>query len=286
MAEGNSGTTNFSFTVTKGGSTSREVQVDYATMDGSATGGATQFSGGDYVAQSGRLTFAPNQMSMTITIQVVGDTADNADENFFVNLSNATNATITDAQGEGTIQNDDSQITINDVRQVEGTSGQNSSFVFTVTKTGQTSLTATVNYATANGSGSTPATAGSDYEMQSGMLTFAPDQTTQTITVAVVADASDEPNEQFVVNLSGATNSRITDSQGVGTIEDDDGPVTLSINDVTKSEGTAGPRTSCSLSRRAGARRIKPSQSTLPPGTAARPERSPVPPITPRRAAG
>jgi hypothetical protein len=76
----------------------------------------------------------------------------------------------------------------------------------------------TVNYATANGT----ATAGSDYNATSGTLTFAPGVTTQTITVQVRGDTTPEANETFAVNLSGASNATIADSQGVGTIINND----------------------------------------------------------------
>jgi chitinase len=89
----------------------------------------------------------------------------------------------------------------------------------------------TVAYATGNGT----ATAGSDYQAASGTLTFAPGETTKTITVLVYGDRLGEPNETFVVNLSGPTNATIADGQGVGTILDDEPRV--SIGDVTKAEG-------------------------------------------------
>jgi hypothetical protein len=59
------------------------------------------------VPSSSRLTFEANQTTATVTVPVSGDTTDEPDESFFVNLSNPTNATISDAQGTGTITNDD-----------------------------------------------------------------------------------------------------------------------------------------------------------------------------------
>ena len=76
----------------------------------------------------------------------------------------------------------------------------------------------TVHYATADGT----ATAGSDYTAASGDVTFAPGETSKTITVAVLGDRLAEPTETFVVNLSGPTNAIIADGQGVGTILDDE----------------------------------------------------------------
>ena len=55
-----------------------------------------------------------------------------------------------------------------------------------------------------------------------GTLTFAPGETTKTVTVAVVGDTVNEPNEAFTVNLSGPTNATVSDAQGQGTITNDD----------------------------------------------------------------
>ena len=64
--------------------------------------------------------------------------------------------------------------------------------------------------------------------------------TTQTVSVAVLGDTVVEPNETFVVNLSGAVNATIADNQGVGTIVDNDAVPSLAINDVTVTEGDSG----------------------------------------------
>jgi len=73
-----------------------------------ATGGGTAAAGTDYNAvATTTLTFSPGQTTKLVPVQVRGDSAREANETFFVNLSGATNATIIDAQGRGTILNDD-----------------------------------------------------------------------------------------------------------------------------------------------------------------------------------
>ena len=62
-------------------------------------------SDNDYVAKSGTLTFAPGEMTKTITIVVNGDSKKEANENFFVDLSSYT--VFLDSRGTGTILNDD-----------------------------------------------------------------------------------------------------------------------------------------------------------------------------------
>jgi len=103
---------------------------------------------------------------------------------------------------------------VNDVSATEG-----SNLSFTVTKTGSTTSSFSVNYATANGS----AAAGSDYTSASGTLTFLASETTKTVSVATIDDTAVESAESVLLNLSGASGgATIADSQGVGTINDND----------------------------------------------------------------
>ena len=55
------------------------------------------------------LTFGPGETTKQVTVLVNGDTTYETDETFTVHLSNAVNATISDATGVGTILNDDAQ---------------------------------------------------------------------------------------------------------------------------------------------------------------------------------
>ena len=159
LPEGNFGTTMFTFNVTLSAASGQTVTVHYQTADGSAT------QPSDYTAIADTtLTFMPGETSKPVTVLVNGDTMFEGNETFFVNLSMATNATILDNQGQGTIQNDDASpnsITINDVRYNEGNSGtRNATFTATLTCPGSPCPAGvTVHYSTANGT----ATAGVDY---------------------------------------------------------------------------------------------------------------------------
>ena len=140
VTEGNAGTVNAVFTVTLSPSASSTVTVKYATANGTAT------SGSDYVAASGTLTFTAGQTSKTISVAVNGDTADEANETFYLSLSNPTNATIATAQAAATIVDDDIpavSMSINNVSVAEGNSGTTNA-VLTVTLSGTTAQTVTV----------------------------------------------------------------------------------------------------------------------------------------------
>src|SRR5207248_1934875 len=82
VTEGNSGSLNANFTVTLSASSAQTVAVAYATADGTATAGS------DYQSNSGTLTFNPGITIQPVTIAVNGDTLDEANETFFVKLSN------------------------------------------------------------------------------------------------------------------------------------------------------------------------------------------------------
>ena len=215
VTEGNTGTANALFTVSLSAASTNTVSVQYASANGTATAGS------DYTAVSGTLTFAPGETSKTISVAVAGDTINEPDETFVVNLSNPSNATIADGQGQATILNDDPpppSLAIGDVTVNEGNSGVTSA-TFSVTLSAASTQTVTVNYASADGSAKV---ATKDYVAVSGTLTFAPGQTTRTIVVSITGDTKKEKNETFFVNLSGPSNAIIADGQGRGTITNDD----------------------------------------------------------------
>jgi hypothetical protein len=103
VAEGNSGTTSATFTVTLSPPSAQTVTVVAQSADGTATAAS-----GDYTAlPATTVTFGPGTTTQTVTVQVKGDTLNEPDETFFVTLSNPTNAAIGRARGTGTIRNDD-----------------------------------------------------------------------------------------------------------------------------------------------------------------------------------
>ena len=101
MAKATPARSHATFTLTLAPVSGRAVTVDYATGNGSATSPA------DYQANGGTLNFAAGETTKTVTVLVNGDSVDEIDETFTVNLSNAPNATITDGSGQATITNDD-----------------------------------------------------------------------------------------------------------------------------------------------------------------------------------
>lgn len=216
--------------VTLSAASEKTVTVQYATANGTAT--ATN----DYISATGTLSFAPGDTSKTVPVTIVQDTLDELNETFSVVLSSPSNATISDATGIMTITDDEGTPTLS-VAHVTTSNENATNLVATVTLSGVSSQTVTVNYATANGT----ATAGSDYTSTSGTLTFSAGDTSKTVNIPILADTVDEENETFTFTLSSSLNAAISTSSGIATmtITDDDAAPTISINDVTSAE-TAG----------------------------------------------
>ena len=230
VTEGDSGTVNAVFTVSLAPVSGRAVSVDWATAAGTAGSPA------DFEAAGGQLAFAAGEATKQVSVTVNSDLLDEVNETFFVNLSSPTNATLGDAQGLGTITDNDPlpTLAVDDVTVNELDSGTVNA-TFTVSLNVPSGRPVTVNYATANGSASA-----ADYDPVIGALTFDPGQTTKTIPVVVHSDVLDEANETFFLNLAGPTNATLADSQGLGTINDNDPTPTLSVNDATVIEGNTG----------------------------------------------
>ncbi|SBS75523.1 Glycoside hydrolase family 5 [uncultured Mycobacterium sp.] len=130
VAEGNTGTTNATFTVTLSKASTTPVTVKYTTSNGTATAGA------DYTATTGTLTFAAGVTSQTVAVIVTGDTAVEPTETFTVALTNPAGATIARTTATATITNDDVATTpglsISDASATEpGSAGMAAGFLHT-----------------------------------------------------------------------------------------------------------------------------------------------------------
>jgi hypothetical protein len=214
VTEGNTGTRPGTFTVRLSGPYDVPVTIGYATANGTAT------AAGDYLATSGTLTFAPGETTKNITVLVNGDRLGESNETFYVNLSNPNYGLIADPQGVGVIVDDEPRISISDVSQKEGNGKKTTLFTFTVTLSAAYDQPVTMSFQTVNG---TATTGDNDYVAKTGTLTFAPGETTKTITIEVKGDTKKETNETFYLDLFGLSgNALFTKNRGVGTILNDD----------------------------------------------------------------
>ncbi|HEV8237851.1 MAG TPA: Calx-beta domain-containing protein [Thermoanaerobaculia bacterium] len=227
IAEGNTGTTPFTFTITLTPRSRQPVTVEYTTRDGTAT-----TASGDYRGTRGRIELPPGIDSATVDVPVQGDTAEEPDETFSLVLKNPVGAVLAVAEAQAEIVDDDGaagpgagpELSIEDGRATEGDSGRRT-LSLVVTLSAAAAKPVSVDYATANGS----ATAGEDYQERSGKLRFPPGVTSRSIDVTVLGDGAQEGDEDFAVALTdpvGATLGRATASAMI--LDDDErGKVTL-----------------------------------------------------------
>ena len=151
----------------------------------------------------------------------------------------ATKAGLADgpASGEETQTPALPELTIEDATATEG-----AGVAFTVTLSRAAADEVTVEYTTSDGTGVGGAEAGTDYTAASGLtLTFGASTTSATLTIATTPDTTDENDETFTVTLaSPSTNAKLGSAQtATGTIVDDDGTPTVSIEDAMAEEGVA-----------------------------------------------
>ncbi len=200
----------------------------------------------DYTITASPIIIAAGATSANITISIVDDAIyENPNETVIVTMGTPTNAakgvttahtlTITDndpAPSAGTIALSSATYTVAE----NGTSA-----TITATRTGGSFGTASVAYATSNGI----ATAGSDYTVASGTLTWADaDTASKTFTIAITNDALDEANETVNITLSSVTGATLgSPAAAVLTITDDDATPTVTFTSAsqskTESAGTA-----------------------------------------------
>ena len=231
------GAGNAVLTITLSPTSTATTTVDYATSDGDATPGQ------DYQATSSSATIPAAATSTSIAVRIIDDTEDEPDETFVVTLSGPTGgAEVSSSDGAATVTivDDDAAavspvLSIADVSVAEGAGNA----VLTITLSPASTASVTVDYATSGGD----ATPGQDYQATSSLATIPAAATSTTIAVRIIDDTEDEPDETFVVTLSGPTGgAEVSSSDGAATVtilDDDVTPVvhTLSIADVSVAEG-------------------------------------------------
>ncbi|NJD06473.1 MAG: hypothetical protein FIA97_08225, partial [Methylococcaceae bacterium] len=221
----------------------QDVVVHYASADSASANAAT--AGIDYQAVSGSLTIRAGQTAGAIAVNILGDGVKEANESFNLVFSDPLGAGF--AKGDSltaavTIQDNAPLISVAAANVVEGVDGASSDLVFTVALSAPAQQTVTVDYATADGSGANPATAGSDYIPElSGRLTILEGRSAGYITVAIPGDAVREASENFKLILSSPVGAGFTKGDtltATGTIVDPS--PTLTVTPAKLLEGGSG----------------------------------------------
>lgn len=190
--------------------------------------GGTATNGTDYATIASPLVISSGSTTGTITVNPTADATIETNETVSLTLSAGVGYTVgVPNAATGTILNDDlPNLTINDVTANEGNAGT-TNFTFTVSLSAPAGPGGvTFDIANANG---TATAAGSDYQNQvlTGQ-TIPAGSSTYSFTVLVNGDLLNESSETFFVNVTNVVNAIVVDGQGVGTITNDDVPVTVS----------------------------------------------------------
>jgi len=204
---------------------SQAVTVKFRTAADTATGNDVDFKGKDDT-----LTFpAETNATQQITIKVKGDTIHEGDEQFFVNLSNAFNASIQDSQGVGTIRDNDPvpvvSVPAGPTNFVEG--DRQHVVNLSASLSNATTADVTLTYKTQNGS----ALGGSDFTDVAGTLVTIPaGSLSVNLPVTVLGDVRFEGNENLYVEIDGATNASLGNQIGEVVLTNDDPIIIIGPN--------------------------------------------------------
>ena len=221
FVEGGEGTegvdTHIDFQVTMEPSSPDAWSIDYATVDGTA------IAGDDYTATSGRLSFAPNEGSKTVSVPIIDDAVEDDGETFRLVLA------MSSMRGDVRLLNNRDTVAVGKIRNTEtpttpglsvadASATEGSAVAFAVSLSEASSQQVTVRYATAGGT----ATSGTDFTAGVRDADVRANETSKTVEVATTDDSDDEQNETFTLTLSSPTNATLARGTATGTINDDD----------------------------------------------------------------
>jgi hypothetical protein len=179
--------------------------------------------GVDFTSIDEMVAMPAGATSTTVEVPVAGDTEVEDDELVIVWLEDATAGSVADGTALGRILDDDAPtIHISQETHQEGTGGT-TDFVFTVSLSHASNLPVSLDLWTAPGTATTPA----DFSAAAETIVFAPGETVHEYVVSVVADSTDESNEEFAVQMGNASGGTIVGGGGLGTIVDDDGSLQI-----------------------------------------------------------
>ncbi|MCR8549175.1 DUF4214 domain-containing protein [Salipiger sp. P9] len=246
LVEGDGGTKYAEFDLVLSRPADESFSVSYRTRDISATAGE------DYAEWNGSARFAVGDQIKTVRVPVYGDNLAEVTESFALVVTDpgSPNLPVEGLVGEAVIRDDDTQpqpvVSISAAKAVEG-----EGLVYTVTLSEPTFDAVTMTYRAVPGTASdgdlyySPT---SSYNWNT--LTFAPGETSRTVTIYTERDSTDERDESVVLHLSGLTeNASFAGGEevlsGTGIILDNDGTgsdLALLVSDVRLVEGDSGTK--------------------------------------------
>lgn len=221
------------FTVTVKPKSERKVKVAYKTADGTTTGA-------DYSSSSGTLKLKPRKTNAVISVPTTADSAEEIDETISLRLLNPSNAKLGHGQATGTIREDAaaSGPTVSvgaPVSVLEGNPGGGSTAVLPVALSRASSRPVSISFSTA---GSVDA---ADLTNPSGSISIPPGETQASLSLGLIHDFVEEPDETGTVSLSNPVNASLgSASAGITIIDDDAGVGDLVFTEVMADPSAVG----------------------------------------------
>ncbi|GAA4413034.1 Calx-beta domain-containing protein [Quisquiliibacterium transsilvanicum] len=210
------------------------VSVQYATVPGSAT------AGDDFVAKSGTLSFAAGSRVATVTVDLNDDALPERDESFQLQLSGAVGATLAEPVATATVgRNDTPPVSTPYIFATPAAASEGDTFIeFVVQLSAPSGNEVLVSYqtdaSTASHAGATP-----DYQYQTGVLAFAPGETTKTVRFTQLDNTTAESSEVFWLDLYSPVNGVVLQRLTPAVIADNDQPTgtpVVSVGDIVIDE--------------------------------------------------
>ena len=237
-SSGSEATSPGTFQITLTPAPSSDITVNYSII-GTGTYPATG-SGIDFTDSTTSVVVTSGNGTANITVPVTGDTMDEYNEQFKVILGSGTGYAVgTNIEHTYTINDDDSEPTVHFTAALQSSAETNGA-VMTVTAelTTASGKDVTVPYSITG-----TATLNTDYTITASPVTIPAGSTTASITITISGDTTDEANETVILTLGTPTNATASGTTvHTATINDDDNPPTVSINDVSLSEGNSGTK--------------------------------------------
>jgi uncharacterized delta-60 repeat protein len=212
-------------TVTRSNGNAGPVAVSYMTSNGTAVAGT------DYTATTGQVSFAAGETSKTFTIPILNSGLPTSNLAFNVSLLTPTGGSTLGSPNMAVVNivNTNQPGVVQFATASYSVAENAGNVTLTVTESSGSTVPVAVTYATSDGT----AVAGTNYAASTGTLTFAPGQTSASITIPVLDDGVfSVPNKSFNVTLSNPTNGATlgtTVSAAVTLIEKDGTPTQLFI---------------------------------------------------------
>ncbi|MFB2968826.1 DUF4347 domain-containing protein, partial [Aerosakkonema sp. BLCC-F183] len=182
-------------TLNRTGVTTGTSNIDVQLANGTATGGT------DFTNSTIPISFAANETSQTVVVPITEDNLVEGNENLTLTLANPSANTAIGTQNTATLEiiDNDSSVEFDRANYQVNEDGTVVSVAITLNRTGVTTGTSNIDVQLANG---TATGGGTDFDSATKTITFAANETSQTVVVPITEDNLVEGNENLTLTLA------------------------------------------------------------------------------------